>query len=84
MWIAVVIAIMVIAFQPISPYFATVAFLALFWGSFIMAVLKVFSWLNERQQRALEIKRLASDADYQHAAWNAGDDRIAVYGRFQP
>lgn len=81
-WLGVVavVALFCVIVQPFSPYSATAGFVALLWTGFIAVVLKICSWVTGRSER----RRLAADADRQHAAWSQGDDRTAFYGRFQP
>lgn len=45
-------------------------------GGFLVA----FHWLVRREV----CKRLIQDADHQHAAWKAGVDHVAFFGRYQP
>lgn len=58
----------------------TSGLVAVVWASFIAGVLKIAQKSTQRQERA----RLLADCDHQHHAWNAGNDRVAVYGRYQP
>lgn len=76
----IVIGIALIHWQPLSPYSATAGLVAVLWASFTAFVLKTSQIASQRQER----RRLLADCDYQHDAWNRGNDRVAVYGRFQP
>lgn len=78
--ILAIICVLTIIVQPFTPYTATAAFVALFWGGFIAMVLKICSVPTRRQERA----RLLADVEIQHAALMRGDERIGTYGRFQP
>lgn len=78
--ILAIVCVFTIHVQPITPYSATGAFVALLCGGFIAVVLKICSWATRRQERA----RLLADANHQHAAWCRGDESTALYGRFQP
>jgi hypothetical protein len=76
--LSVVIAIVLLYQIGAHPLYAAFSMLAL--AVLIPGALKLDSWLCERRQR----RRLAFDAEYQHAAWMAGDDRTAFFGRYQP
>ena len=59
---------------PVGPLLA-LALLAV-----VVAGLKIDLRRAQRQERA----RLVADAEIQHAAWKAGDDELAVHGRYAP
>jgi len=72
------IALAVLFWIGAQPRFA--ALIMTLGGCLVVGAVKLDSWLTERSRRA----RLIRDADYEHTAWKAGDDRTAVFGRFQP
>lgn len=54
---------------------------AFVWCLIIMMTIGMLLVSAARRRRA-EMTRLAFDAEYQHAAWMAGDDRTAIFGRY--
>lgn len=80
LWIAVVLEWLVILWQPFSPYSATIAVLAFFGTLAWLITLKLLSWDAQARER----RRLLDDCNREHAAWKAGDDRMAFFGRWQP
>jgi len=76
-----VLAFVVIAMTyPTAPHWLSAALTVGIAGvSTAMVVIAVHREIQRRK-----CQRLIDDADIQHAAWRAGDDHTAVFGRFQP
>ena len=69
-----------LGFGLLNAWSPTAAVFWLYGVGIITVVVKVRLWGNEKARRA----RLISDLAHQHAAWKAGNDRVATYGPFQP
>ena len=50
----------------------------------LLAVVVVGLRIDLRRSERQEQARLIADAEIQHAAWKAGDDELAVHGRYAP
>lgn len=80
-WLYVSAASVAVILHPIgSPYSASTASVVLLGALFITGTLKIASWATWCR----ESRRLIDDCDVEHAAILRGNDRLGVFGRYQP